>query len=45
MREFIIVTLLCLATAIVADRLWFDGKYFNAFKYELGLDISSVKRR
>ena len=45
MREFIIVTLLCLAAAVVADHMWLGGKYFGTVAHELGLDISSVNRR
>jgi|tagenome__1003787_1003787.scaffolds.fasta_scaffold12641903_1 hypothetical protein len=45
MRDFIIVVALCLAAAVVADRVWLGGKYTNSVKYELGLDMSSANRR
>jgi hypothetical protein len=45
MREFIIVTALCLVAAFVADHVWLGGKYFGAVKHELGLEVSSVNRR
>ncbi len=45
MREFIIGTALCLVAAFVADHVWFSGRYSGAVKHELGLDVSSVKRR
>lgn len=45
MRDAIIVAVLCLAAAFIADRVWFGGKYFATTKQELGLDISAVRRR
>jgi hypothetical protein len=45
MRDFIIVTILCLAAAIVADHFWLGGRYFGAVQHGLGLDMSSIKRR
>jgi hypothetical protein len=45
MRDFIIVAVLCLVAAIVADYVWLDGQYSSKVMHELGLDISSVNRR
>jgi hypothetical protein len=42
MRDFIIVAVLCLVAAIVADYVWLGGQYSM---YELGLDIRSINRR
>jgi hypothetical protein len=44
MREFIIVTVLCLVAAVVADAVWFDGKYFGRVKDDIGFSFSSVNR-
>jgi hypothetical protein len=43
MRDFIIVTILCIAAAIAVDHFWFGGKYFGAV--DLGFSASSVQRR
>ena len=45
MKDFVVVALLCLVAAIVADQVWLHGKYTGAIKHSLGLDISSVNRR
>ncbi len=45
MRDFIIVALLCLVAAIVADYVWLDGQYSSKVMHELGLDISLINRR
>jgi len=45
MRDFIIVAVLCLVAAIVADYVWLGGKYSSKAMYELGLDLSSIIRR
>jgi ABC-type sulfate transport system permease subunit len=45
MRDFIIVTILCIAAAIAVDHFWFDGKYFGAVTQDLGFSASSVQRR
>jgi len=45
MRDFIIVAVLCLVAAIVADYVWLDGKYSRKVAHEFGLDISSINRR
>lgn len=45
MRDVIIVTVLCLVAAIVADHIWLNGKYFSKAKQELGLDISAARRQ
>jgi hypothetical protein len=44
MRDFIIVAVLCLVAAIVADYVWLGGQYSSKVMYELGLDISSINR-
>jgi hypothetical protein len=45
MRDFIIVAVLCLLAAIVADYVWLGGQYSTKVMYELGLDIRSINRR
>ena len=45
MRDVIVVTILCLIAATVADFVWSGGKHVDAIKQELGLEISSVGRR
>jgi hypothetical protein len=45
MRDFIIVTILCIAAAIAVDHFWFGGKYFGAATQDLGFSASSVQRR
>ena len=45
MRDLIIVTVLALTAAFVADRVWFDGKYFGTVSHELGWNFSSVQRK
>jgi hypothetical protein len=45
MRDLFIVTLLCLTAAIVADQVWLGGKYSNAIKREIGLDVGSARRQ
>ena len=45
MRDFIIVAVLCLVAAIIADYVWLDGQYSRKVMRELGLDISSINRR
>jgi hypothetical protein len=45
MRDFIIVAVLCLVAAIVADYVWLGGQYSSKVMNELGLDISSINRR
>ena len=44
MRDFIIVAVLCLVAAIVADYVWLGGQYSSKVMYELGLDIRSINR-
>jgi hypothetical protein len=41
MRDFIIVTLLCLVIAILIDHFWFEDRHMG----EIGLSISAAKRR
>jgi len=45
MRDFIIVAVLCLLAAIVADYVWLGGQYSTKVMNYLGLDISSINRR
>ena len=45
MRDLIIVTVLCLAIAILIDHFWFDGRYIGEVRHEVGLSISAAKRR
>jgi hypothetical protein len=44
MRDFIIVTVLCLAAAIAVDHFWLNGKYFGSVAEDLGFAASSVRR-
>jgi hypothetical protein len=45
MRDFIIIAVLCLAGAGVADAVWLNGKNVGAVKQELGVVWSMVYRR
>ncbi|WP_157100110.1 hypothetical protein [Rhodoplanes sp. Z2-YC6860] len=45
MRDFIIITVLCLVAAIVADRMWLDGRYAGKITRQWGLDMSPSNRR
>jgi hypothetical protein len=42
MREFIIITVLCVVAPLVADIVWFNGKIFGLTKPNF--DFSSVNR-
>jgi len=45
MRDFIIIAILCLLGAGIADAVWLDGKNLGAVKRELGIAWSVVFRR
>ena len=42
MKDFIVVTALCLVAAVVVDRVWFGGKYTGEVAQELGLSWSRL---
>jgi hypothetical protein len=44
MRDLVIVTVLCLAAAILIDHFWFDGRYIGEIGHDVGLSIGAAKR-
>lgn len=45
LRNFLLIFLGGLVILIAIDHVWFRGQYFGVAQQELGLDISSIRRR